>query len=87
MKTKIEFETFREIGSYQINDLIQKNPSCFNSEIRVKKYKIIVEEIEEPDSIIRERIKKLWDECDNWHHWEPLKKYAKKYNLELNNRR
>jgi len=31
------FETFREIGTYEINILSQDKPSCFNGIVRVKK--------------------------------------------------
>ena len=44
------------------------------------------EEIKEDDSVIIERLQKLWDECDNFNHYEPLKKAAKKYNYEFPNR-
>lgn len=77
------FETFREIGDYQINSLKQDAPSCFNGVVSVKRYRVIIEEIDEPDDAIRERIQKLWDECNNLHHHGPLQAIAKRYGLEL----
>ena len=79
----VEFETFRVLGNYEIDNLTQSNPSCFNGMARVVKYKITVEEIKEPVEVIRARIQKMWDECDNHHHWGPLRAVGKKYGMEL----
>jgi hypothetical protein len=80
---KIEFETFREIGSFEQSNITQKEPSSFNGWVRVVKYKVTFEEIEEPIEVYRERLQKLWDECDNMRHWDPIKATAKKYGIEL----
>jgi len=77
------FETFRKIRDYEIGNLRQENPSSFNGSVSVKRYRVTIEEIEEPDDVIRERIQKLWDECKNHHHWGPLQAVAKRYGLEL----
>ena len=83
--SKIEFETFRDIGSYEISNLTSKVPSSFNGYVRVRKYKITIELIEEPIEVIQERLSKLWHECDNCHQRQPLQATALKYGLELNN--
>lgn len=44
---------------------------------------ITVELVEEPIEVIRERILKLWRECDNWHHWDLLKSAAAESGLVL----
>ena len=80
---KIEFETFRDIGHFEITGLTQKEPSCFNGMVRVTKSRITIEEVEEPVEVIQARIQKMWDECKNSHHHQPLKAMAKKYGLEL----
>ena len=77
------FETFREIDGHAKHQLIQDSPSCFNGMVRVRKYKVTVELIDEPIEVIHARIQKMWDECDNHHNREPLKVEAKKYDLEL----
>lgn len=77
------FETFREISDYTIDNLTFENPSCFNGDVRVIKYKVTIEKIEESIEVIQKRIQKLWDECDNWHHREPLRRIGKKYGLNL----
>jgi hypothetical protein len=83
IETKREFETFRKIGSFEESNLTNHNPSCFNGRVSVRKYKVTVELIEEDDQVIRDRIQKLWDECDNYHHRNPLKLVAEKHGLEL----
>ena len=77
------FETFTEIGGYTKRQLISEEPTCFNGLVRVRKYKITVELVDEPVEVIQARIKKMWDECKNHHHWLPLKAEAEKYGLEL----
>lgn len=80
---KTTFETFQPLAKYTQNQLMQKEASCFNGEVKVVKYKITTEEVEEPIEVIHRRIQKLWDECDNMHHWRPLKEAANKYNYVL----
>lgn len=77
MENKIEIETFRKIGSYEIGNLKQETPSSFNSVISINKYKISVEEIEEPIEVYEKRIQDLWDKCDNHHHIDPIRREAK----------
>jgi hypothetical protein len=78
-----EFETFRNIGNYDINNLTQNSPSVINGDVRIKKYKITIEEIGEPKEIYEQRLQELWDNCDNHHRWNPLRNEAKKLNYEL----
>jgi len=74
---KTTFETFRNIGGYEISNLTAKEPSAFNGEIRIKKYKVTIEEIIEPQEVYEQRIQELWDKCDNHHHWKPIESAAK----------
>ena len=78
-----EFETFAELSNYQKRNLIFDEPCCFNGQVSVRKYKHTVELVDEPIEVIQARIQKLWDECDNHHHWQALKAAAKTYGLEL----
>ena len=79
----ISFETFRKIGSYEQSNLQSKDARCFNGVVSIRKYKVTIEPIEEPKEILAERLQKLWDECDNWHHWRPLKTAAMQIGYEL----
>jgi hypothetical protein len=86
MSEKLEFETFRKLGAWDIGNMTQKEPSCFNGMVRFKKYRVTVEVIDEPVEVYQDRLQKMWDTCDNHHHWEPLKKAAKSVGLELHHR-
>lgn len=82
MATK-EFETFRNIGHWEISSLMQNEPSCFNGIVRVTKCRVTIEEVKEDDEVIRDRLRKMWAECPNHHHRQPLIQMAKKYGLDL----
>lgn len=79
----IKIETFRNPKGYMLNQLIKKEPTCFNGCVDVEKYEITAVKIEEPKEVYRERLQKLWEECDNHHHWAPLKEKAKELGVEL----
>lgn len=84
-QTKIEFETFRKFSSYETVNLKKNEPSCFNGLVEFKKYKVTVEPVEEPVEVYQERLQKMWDECDNFHHWQPLKKAAESVGYSFTN--
>ena len=79
------FETYRPIEQYAINNIKQDYPSCFNGMVRVKRYKVTIEEIEEPKEVLCERLEKLWCESDNYHDYEPLVEAAKQLGYEFKN--
>lgn len=66
-------ETFRE-PSYDLDKLVRYNgaPSCFNGQVSIRKYRVTAELIEESDDVLRERVRKLWRECENCHHYSLL---------------
>lgn len=79
----ISFDTFRKIGFYEQLNLKREEPTCFNGGVSIRKYKVTIELIEEPNEVLAERLQKLWDECDNHHHWTPLKNAALQIGYEL----
>lgn len=79
---RIEFETFLPLSSWHRSQLEDKVPSAVNK-VRVRKYRVVWEEIEEPVEVIRERIQKLWNECTSHHRWAGLRAAAKEVGLEL----
>lgn len=83
---KMIFETFREIGTYESHSLKQSEPSCFNGMVRAEKFRVTVEKVEEPAEVIRARLQKMWDECNNSHHREPLIRAGLKYGIDLQKR-
>ncbi len=78
-----EFETFRTFGSYELTSLKKDNVSVFNGIVEVEKYRVTIERIDEPKEAYRERLQKLWEECDNHHHWDPIRRKANELGVEL----
>jgi hypothetical protein len=80
------FETFRDIGTFELMQLTQDEPSCFNGIVRVERYRVTVEKVQEPVEAIRARLQKLWDECENHHNREPLLRAGLKHGIDLRKR-
>ena len=76
-------ETFRDFGASDLRNIAEPQPSCFNGWVRVRKYRVTVELIEEPTEVVHQRLIDLWDHCTNHHHAEPLKATAARYGLTL----
>ena len=81
--SSISFETFRKLSDYDISNIKKDEPSSLNGNIEFRKYKVTVEDIEEPFEVLSERLQLMWDKCDNFHHWNPLKAAAKSIGYEL----
>ncbi|MEA3225086.1 MAG: hypothetical protein U9Q07_03985 [Planctomycetota bacterium] len=62
-------------------------PGCFNGEVRVEKFRVIIEKVDEPKEETQRRILELWETSDNIHTWEPLRKEAERLGLVLPQRR
>lgn len=58
-------------------------PRCWNGDVSVRRYRVTAEIIDEPIEVIHERLRKLWAESDNHHHFGPIKSAAAKVGLEL----
>jgi hypothetical protein len=67
-------ENFYELDNLERNN---KEPTAFNSTVRIKKYKITIELIEEPLERLKERLKELYKKETNWHNKEALNGYSK----------
>lgn len=76
-------ETFRRISEWSLSGMRQDGPSCFNGIVQVRRYRITVEEIYEPNEVIVARLQKLWDESDNHHHYRALQTVAAQYGVNL----
>lgn len=80
----IEFDTFMRPGAWLVAQMKKDEPCAFNGIVEVQKYRVTIETVDESVQVIHERLQKLWDECDNYHHhWEPLKQAAARYGYEL----
>ena len=78
-----QFETYRPISEFNILSMTDKEPCCWNDEVKIKRYKVTIEEIEEPVEVYAERLQKLWEECDNYHHRTPIQNMAKSLGIKL----
>ncbi len=77
-------DSFREWSPYDVGQFnTWKEPTAFNGAVRVRKYRVTIELVDEEVSIIAARIQKLWDECDNHHHWQPIRVAAEKIGYSL----
>jgi hypothetical protein len=83
VKDRKVFETFRELGTFGRQQLTQDEPSCFNGVVRVEKYRVTVEKVEEPPEVIEERLQKLWAENTNHHNYGPLEAMANRLGVKL----
>lgn len=76
-------ETFRALGFYEERQLRMDAPSAFNGDVRFRRYRITVEEIPESAEVLGARLQKLWEESDNHHHTDPLRRAAEAIGYEL----
>lgn len=79
---KWSFDTYSASKHRVDTDRCFREPSCFNGMVKVVRYRVTVEQIDEPEAIA-ERLRKLWEESDNWHHRFPLERAAKQHGVAL----
>jgi hypothetical protein len=83
----MSIETFRKVSGYELSNLNQSETSVLNGWVRVEKYRVTVERIEEPVEVYAERLQKLWDESNNPHDYSPLQNKAKQLVVTLTGER
>jgi hypothetical protein len=72
----IEFETFMPICAYELGSLRWDNPSSFNGMTRVRKYRVRIEAIEEPDEVIIDRLITLYKTVETYRDRDHIMNYA-----------
>ncbi len=77
---RTEFVTF---GYPNVSDRFRPGPHVWNGEVHIRRYRVVVELMDEPDEIIRQRIIDLWAGSTNGHDRAPLHDMAAKYGLDL----
>jgi hypothetical protein len=62
------------------NTLIMKGsePSCFNGEVHVARYRVTIEPVEEAPEVLADRVEKMYLESDNHHHRTTLVSFWRK---------
>jgi len=76
-------ETFRRPGAWDRAQLQSAGAYCHNGTVGIRRYRITVEEIDEPVEVLRERVQDLWDRATNMHDWRPLREAAAALDYEL----
>lgn len=78
----VVFETFTDIPRL-VRQATQDEPSHLNNEIRVQRYRVTIELIEEPDEVIRERLLALEAERGHIDKHRCIKAEAKRLGIDL----
>ena len=76
-------ETFEIYGRLPWMNPATFIPGCFNGGVRVEKFRVTIEKVDEPKEETQRRILELWETTDNIHHWGLLKEEAKRLGLVL----
>lgn len=77
---KLEIETFKNIGSYEIENLKKNEPSAINF-LSYRKYKISIELIEESKEVLIKRLEELLESNkNNYNRRAIIKDELKKLN-------
>lgn len=84
-KIKKEEKTFiyETFNKPTLPDYNRTTPACFNGLVWIKKYRVTIEEIEEPKEVLSKRLQALWDKCDSHHNWSALRQAAVSLGYEL----
>lgn len=77
------FETFYAIDHATIRSLQRDAPYICAGSVSYRKYRVTVELIDEPKSILAERLEDMWANTTNCHHAEALHKAAKAIGIKL----
>lgn len=78
-----QFETFRPFTNDLIGYKNANKPAAFNGFVRVVKYRITIERIEESQEVYAQRLNQLAAECDNWHNHLPIELAAQKHGVKI----
>jgi hypothetical protein len=80
---RIVFETFNDCSPYWLRQLQSDYPSTHNGDVRIRKKRVVIEDIEEPVEVLGARLQDLWDHCSNHHHVDPLRAAANEIGYDL----
>ncbi len=87
MAEPVTFETFVPSGAYAIRSLRQGEPSCFNGDVRVERYRVTVTKIDESKEVLQARLQDLWERSSNHHHSQWLRNKARRLGVTLSGAR
>lgn len=76
-KYPLVVEVYGEPYIPHVFDRLQPPKEATNAIIRIERYRVTVERIEEPVEVLRDRLKKLWRTDErNSHHWDAFQHEA-----------
>jgi hypothetical protein len=79
-----QIETFRPPSHINRRESDWNIPRAFNNYVMVKRYKMTIEEIVEPDEVVIGRLKKLYKETTNHYTRSSIASYARiNYDIDL----
>lgn len=83
-KKPLVIETFwNPTASLESTSRIHDAPFCINETVGIFKFKITVEQVDEPAEVLQERLRDLWRKCANHHHFTHMKQMGKALGIEL----
>lgn len=81
-KYPIVFETYQKVDFYDTSRLTMSEPYTGNGMVRIRRYRITVELIDEPIEVLRDRLLRLWRESErNLHIWRPMDEVAEELGM------
>jgi len=73
-------ESFTDPGHFYVST----EPSSVNT-VSIRKYRITIEQVDEPVEVLRERLLLLWRKCNNHHEKLRLQEEAERLGCDLPN--
>jgi hypothetical protein len=75
-------ETYQD-PSWTLGRLVASEPTAFNGDVRIRRYRVTIERIEEPVEVLRDRLRALWRTSErNSHHWAPMRRVARELGMD-----
>lgn len=82
--TRYAFETYWRPKPYVVNTVLKEgHPSVGNDEVNVRRWRVIIEPVEESTEVLYARLLDLWERSHNMHEYGPLRAAARKIGREL----
>lgn len=80
-----EIEVFGKPSEYILTSMGKAEPNVWNSVVNVKRYRVTVEEIEEPQEVLKERLLALLNQRGHISHRQCIRDEAKRLGIDLDN--
>lgn len=78
-----EIEVFGLPSDAALSYLGEQVPTIFNGKVNVKRYRITIQEVEEPNDVLKERLQQLLDKGGHVSNTKAIQEEAKRLGIEL----